>query len=148
MPSTVRLSTGSLLTTVRRLETSPRRHSWIEAWKSADDGVTWSKVGNSVADTGEGNPPHLIKLTDGRLCLTYGVRAAPFSICARLSKDGGITWSEAIVLRRDAGGRDIGYPRSVERPDGKVVTIYYFWDRQSGPERYIEACMWTPPAVP
>jgi len=36
------------------------------------------------------------------------------------------------------------YPRSVERHDGKVVTIYYFWDRKTGPERYIAATIWDP----
>ncbi len=30
----------------------------------------------------------MIKLRDGRLCLTYGYRAAPFGIRARLSEDG------------------------------------------------------------
>ena len=65
-------------------------------------------LGEPDADTGEGNPPHLIKLADGRLCLTYGHRAKPFGIYARLSKDGGKTWSLPIVLRADGGGRAAG----------------------------------------
>lgn len=145
MPSTVRLSPRELLTTVRRLEDGERRRSWIEAWASADDGESWSLLGEPVPDTGEGNPPHLIKLGDGRLCLTYGRRAEPFGIYARLSNDGGKTWGEPITLRDDGGSRDIGYPRSVQRPDGKVVTVYYFWDKKTGPERYIAASIWTPP---
>jgi hypothetical protein len=144
MPSTVRLSPRKLVTTIRRLEAGPPRRSWIEAWKSADDGVSWSLLGESLADTGEGNPPHLLRLADGRLCLTYGVRARPFGMFARLSRDGGTTWDEPIVLRNDGGGRDIGYPRSVQRPDGRVVTIYYFWDEKTGPERYIAASVWDP----
>src|SRR4029079_755296 len=78
------------------------------------------------------------------LCLTYGRRAPPFSIRARLSRDRGHHWDGEIVLRGDGGGRDLGYPRSVQRPDGRIVTVYYFWDRESGPERYIAATIWDP----
>ena len=38
----------------------------------------------------------------------------------------------------------MGYPRSVQRPDSRIVTIYYFWDRTTGPERYIAATIWDP----
>jgi hypothetical protein len=37
----------------------------------------------------------------------------------------------------------IGYPRSVVRPDGKVVTVYAFHDR-AGSRREIEATIWNP----
>ena len=84
----------------------------------------------------------MIRLADGRICLTYGVRAAPYRMCAKLSSDGGKTWSKEIVLRDDGGGRDIGYPRSVQQSDGKIVTVYYFWDKKTGPERYIAATIW------
>jgi hypothetical protein len=146
MPSTVRLGPRELLTTIRRAEALPKKRSWIEAWTSTDDGESWAHVGEPVPDTGEGNPPHLLRLADGRLCLTYGRRAEPFGIFARLSKDGGKTWTGPICLRDDAGGRDLGYPRSVQRPDGKVVTVYYFWDKRTGPERYIAATIWAPPS--
>lgn len=141
MPATVRLSDAELLTAIRRREDS---RSWIEAYRSLDNGKSWRLDTVPVSDTGEGNPASLLKLHDGRLCLTYGVRAAPYRMCARLSADRGRTWSDEIVLRADGGGRDLGYPRSVQRLDGKVVTVYYFWDQQSGPERYIAATIWTP----
>ena len=145
MPSSVRLAPRNLVTTIRRLEEDLKRRSWIEAWKSTDDGQSWSFLNEPAPDTGEGNPPALIRLADGRLCLTYGIRARPFGMFARLSSDGGTSWGEQIVLRNDGGGRDVGYPRSVQRPDGRVVTIYYFWDEKTGPERYIAASIWTPP---
>ena len=87
-----------------------------------------------------------VRLQDGRLCLTYGYRAAPFGIRARLSVDDGKTWGPDLVLRNDGGGRDIGYPRTVQRPDGKVVTIYYFHDTPKG-NRYIGATIWDPDKV-
>jgi hypothetical protein len=145
MPSTVRLSGSSLLTTIRCYSAADtKRKSWIEAWVTREDGKSWSFLNEPVADTGEGNPPHLLQLADGRLCLTYGVRAAPYRICAKLSGDGGRTWGREIALRRDGGGRDLGYARSVQRPDGKVVTVYYFWDEKTGSERYIAATIWDP----
>jgi hypothetical protein len=145
MPSSVRISPRELLTTLRcRAGADARGKSWIEAWNSADDGQSWTFLNQPVPDTGEGNPPHLLKLADGRVCLTYGVRAAPFRICAVLSSDGGRTWSSEYVLRDDGAGRDMGYVRSAQRPDGKIITVYYFWDRKTGPERYLGATIWNP----
>jgi hypothetical protein len=141
MPATVRLGATELLTALRRRDESRK---WIETYRSLDDGKSWQLDAVPVRDNGEGNPASLIRLRDGRLCLTYGVRAAPYRMCARLSRDDGRTWGDEIVLRNDGGGRDLGYPRSVQRRDGKVVTVYYFWDRQSGPERYIAATIWAP----
>ena len=34
---------------------------------------------------------------------------------------------------------------AVQRPDGKVVAVYYYTDEASGPERYIGATIWSPP---
>jgi hypothetical protein len=75
--------------------------------------------------------------------LTYGYRAPPYEIRARLSSDGGHTWSPERTIRGNGGGRDIGYPRSVERSDGKVVTVYYFHDQPLS-DRYIAATIWEP----
>ncbi len=144
MPSTVRLSDTELLTTLRRREGTFR---WISAWRSRDNGKTWTQESDPVEYLGEGNPPMLNKLQDGRLCLTYGFRAYPYSIRARLSTDNGKTWGPQIVLRDDGVDRDIGYVRSVQRPDGKMVTIYYISDEETGPERYIGATIWDPNKV-
>jgi len=140
MPSTVQLSESEFVTTIRRREDT---HRWIDAYKSRDSGKNWELLDPPINDLGEGNPPSLVKLKDGRLCLTYGVRAEPYRIAAKISENGGNTWSEEIVLRDDGGGRDIGYVRSVQRPDGKMVTIYYFQDKLK-PERYIATTIWKP----
>jgi len=144
MPSSIRLSNTHLVTAIRCQDETQRR---ISVYASDDNGKTWTYLNDPVPNTGEGNPPCLILLKDGRLCLTYGYRAQPFSICAKLSVDKGRTWGSEIVLRNDGAGRDIGYPRSVQRPDGKVVTVYYFHDSTTGPERYIAATIWDPARV-
>jgi hypothetical protein len=140
MPSTVRVSPTHLVTTIRRLD-PPK--SWIDAFDSHDDGLSWSFLSTAVPDTGEGNPPSLLRLPDGRLCLIYGLRMNPLGIYARLSGDSGRTWSDAITLRDDGGSRDLGYVRSIVRPDGKVVAVYYYNDNTS-PARYLAATIWDP----
>jgi hypothetical protein len=140
MPSTVRVSPMDLVTTVRQRD-FPRR--WIDAFESHDAGRSWSYLSTPAPDIGEGNPPSLVRLSDGRLCLTYGYRAPPFAIHARLSSDLGKTWSEPNIVRGNGGSQDIGYPRSVVRPDGKVVIVYAFHDRE-GSRRDIEATIWDP----
>lgn len=143
MPASVRLSDSHILAVVRSRE-GPQR--WLTAWLSQDNANTWQQIDDPIDDLGEGNPPSLVKLRDGRLCLTYGYRAAPFRVAAKLSSDDGNTWSDEIVLRDDGANRDQGYTRTVQRTDGRIVTIYYFNDEISGPERYIAATIWSPPS--
>lgn len=47
------------------------------------------------------------------------------------------------MLRDDGGCHDLGYPRTVQRHDGKIVTVYYFNDHPEG-ERYIATTIWEP----
>jgi hypothetical protein len=60
-----------------------------------------------------------------------------------LSSDEGKTWGDEIMLRNDGGWWDLGYSRSVQRSDGKILTVYYFND-QPDTERYIGATIWDP----
>jgi hypothetical protein len=142
MPSSVRLSPTRILTTIRRKE-GPQH--WIDAWATEDDGASWSWLSRPVTSTGAsvGNPPSLIALQDGRLALVYGYRSAPYGMRARLSNDRGATWGEEIVLRSDAGGWDLGYPASVQRPDGNIVSVYYYNEDPDG-ECFIAATIWDP----
>jgi photosystem II stability/assembly factor-like uncharacterized protein len=142
MPATVRLSDTTLVTTIRRRE---GREHWIDVYRSTDDGQTWHLLKERMTSTGGsvGNPPSLTRLPDGRLVVAYGYRSDPYGIRARISRDGGETWGDERVLRDDGGCWDLGYPRTVQRADGKLVTIYYFNDAPDA-ERYIAATIWDP----
>jgi hypothetical protein len=145
MPASVRLPSSRLLVAVRcragqgSFVESPH---WIDLYGSDDDGMTWRYMNCPVADTGQGgNPPTLTRLLDGRLCMTYGYRAAPYGIRARLSTNDGQSWGPEVLLRDDGGCHDLGYPRTVQRPDGRLVTVYYFNEHPEG-ERHIVATLW------
>ncbi len=140
MPSTVRLGTQELLSAIRCRDEAK---AWIETYRSLDNGQTWKLDTLPAPDLGTGNAPSMIRLSDGRVCLTYGHRAPPYGIRARLSRDGGRSWAPEIILRGDGGGTDVGYPRTLQRPDGTIVTIYYFHDQPKG-DRYIAATLWRP----
>jgi hypothetical protein len=147
MPASLRLPTGRILTALRCSEgtvTSNAQRKWIDLYASDDDGGSWAQVSTPVPDAGYGgNPATLTRLHDGRICLTYGHRDAPFEIRALLSADGGATWSAPIALHSGAGNQDLGYPRTIQRPDGMMVTAYYFNDHPDE-ERYIAATLWRP----
>jgi len=145
MPSTVRLSSSDLLTTVRHEDSLRKGPNWIDAYASRDDGKTWQYLNRPAPDTGDhsGNPPSTIRLRDGRVAITYGHRSSPFEIRGRVSSDGGKTWGPEVVLRGGAGAWDIGYTRTVQRADGKLVTAYY-WATEPMKERTIQATIWDP----
>jgi hypothetical protein len=147
----VRLSPSTIVTAVRcrgerrwgeqRTEFETAR-CWIDVYRSEDNGQTWRYLSRPAPNTGRGgNPPAMIQLQDGRLCLCYGYRAPTYGIRARLSDDGGQSWGSDIILRDDGGNHDLGYPRLVQRTDGAIVTVYYFNEQAEG-ERYIGATIW------
>lgn len=142
MPSTLRLSGTSFLTAIRNGE--PGQRYDIDAWRSDDAGRKWTCLGRATGDIG-GNPPALVRLNDGRICLTYGYRKKPYGVRARITADEGRTWGPEIVLRNDGLSGDLGYPRSVVRPDGRIVTIYYFNGPVRDEQRTIQATIWAPP---
>lgn len=139
MPSTVRTATGTLLCTIRM----GKPDACIQLWRSEDLGKTWDHVNNVTGNIG-GNPPATVLLPDGRICVTYGYRRKPSGMRARISKDDGLTWGSEIILRDDGFDGDLGYPRSIVRPNGRVLTVYYY----NGPaesDRAIEGTLWSPP---
>ena len=147
MSSTIRTSEGDLVSAVRR-RTVVDKHSvcWIDAFRSQDNGNSWTLL-SKIGDTGSnnGNPPALVRMTDGRLCCVYGRRDRR-QMVARISSDGGENWGAEWVLRQDFptdGRPDFGYPRVVQRSDGALVVMYY-WSTRLQPEQHIAATIWRP----
>lgn len=144
MPQTIFLNEDTLLSVQRRRHIPPvNLPCWIDAFISTNGGDSWLLL-SRVAYTGEGNsngnPPAITRLKNGNLCVVYGNRSLKMLLC-RLSKDNGKTWGDEIIIRDDfkfdgKGFADFGYPRVVQRKDGKIVAIYYFATEER-PEQHI-----------
>jgi hypothetical protein len=100
--------------------------------ESADGGQTWT----APAAIGVwGLPSHLLRLSDGRLLMTYGHRRPPFGNQARVSEDHGRSWSEPLIVSGDGAGGDLGYPSTAQLADGSLLTVWY--EQRPGPAKAI-----------
>lgn len=71
-------------------------------------------------------PAHLLRLRDGRIILSYGIRHhGYYGIGVHISDDQGKTWYTPAKLVDFDDAWDGGYPSSVELNDGTIVTAYY-----------------------
>ena len=93
-------------------------------------------------------PAHMIEHSSGVMVMTYGYRGiyvdpvtgktvsyternkdTTLGIRARLSYDGGLTWTREVILTSGlypaSNSSDWGYTSSVELSDGKILTLFY-----------------------
>lgn len=146
MPYPLQLDDGTILAATRRQYDGYNAHTTIH--ESIDGGRTWRFISRA---NDWGAPANLVELPDGRILCVYGYRQKPWGVRARLSADRGRTWAEEIVLRDDGGSWDVGYPRTILREDGALVTVYYFNSKNDsiqldGGVRHIAATIWHPDA--
>ena len=73
----------------------------------------------------KGFPPHLYLLKNGDVISSYGYRFDNMGIRARISKDGGDTWSDELFIVDHSKNPDLGYPSTIEMNDGTFLTVYY-----------------------
>ena len=119
-PHLIELSDGTILMHCNYLDGD--RHLLQSV--SKDGGRTWSKIEKTVLD---GYPSHLTHLADGRILCVYCCRKpGREGQYAAVSANGGKTWDAVpeILLSR-ALCSDIGYPSTVQLPDGSLLTVYY-----------------------
>lgn len=132
------------LVTMIRYEEIPRptdkKRSFLWQSDSFDAGRTWTDPRRTSI---LGKPPHLTRLRDGRILVTYGYRHLPYGERACISNDGGKTWDYAneIILCDDAPSSDLGYPSSVQLADGTIYTVYYQQAR-AGEKPSVMAMRW------
>ena len=118
-PYAVESYNGDLICHIRTEETFTTYQS-----VSADGGRTWSVPERLLPDKG-GAPCHILKHSSGTLVSCYGYRTAPYEIRAMFSTDNGKTWDTDNTLFVSGVSGDLGYPCSVELPDGSIYTVFY-----------------------
>ncbi|NOZ23161.1 MAG: exo-alpha-sialidase [Planctomycetes bacterium] len=96
-------------------------HRGMELFVSENEGRTWTPRGPLTEPSH--HPGHLLRLSDGRILLTYGMRDI-YGIGMRVSHDEGRTWDSAQVLVH-LQESDLGYPATVQLDDETLVTAYY-----------------------
>ena len=111
----VQLDDGTIVTQIRLHGNSTLQ------MESADGGRTWQNLRRVCG----GFPSHLLKLSDGRLLMSYGYRTENYGNRCRISSDNGKTWSEPMLISWDSPSRDLGYPSTAELSDGTFVTVWY-----------------------
>ena len=95
----------------------------LHQFDSDDDGRTW-RFSQELGVPGQ-HPAHLLRMTDGRVLLTYGNRCiGRQGIDIRISGDEGRTWGAPMQLVALEPG-DLGYPGTVDADDGKLCTAWY-----------------------
>ena len=121
------------------------RSDAVYLYRSDDDGKTWQEP-QRVTEPQEVNA-HLARLKDGRLLLSYGnrVKADQYGVWTKLSSDEGKTWNAPVHILHSAA-RDCGYPSSIQRPDGAVVTAYYSASVANHTRYHMGVVIWTAPA--
>ena len=127
---------------VAMMRTEPALGTRMWVCRSSDLGKTWSKPEQTPL---HGHPAHLLRLRDGRLLCTYGIRDQPIGIRACLSRDDGRTWraEDIVTLRTGADFKpDSGYPVTMEWDDGTLVSMYYL---TRGDRTGIEVTRWKAP---
>lgn len=125
-PHVVELPSGRLLGAIRVHGRSVEPVNTVYTTFSDDGGKTWTKP--KLCDEGvDGLPPHLLVHSSGAVILSYGCREHNrWAEKAAVSHDGGETWSENYILDDNINeAKDMGYPATVELPDGSLFTVYY-----------------------
>lgn len=130
-PSILELKKDHLLALHRVEECHDGRSGLFWRNESLDGGKTWSEPVET--DILSGACPRLLKLSDGRILVTFGRRYAPLGLYAQVSDDGGQTWGTTSWLLREFPTINNGYSSSVEINPGRIFTVCYAHDSDKGP---------------
>jgi len=123
------------------------RNTGTDLYFSDDDAMTWKHRPVSPDPQGRiagenQHPAHLLRMASGVIVLTYGNRTKNSGVDARFSNDEGQTWSEPYRVVDCAG--DLGYPGSVQRADGQIVTAYYASQIEGHSSYHMGIIVWDP----
>jgi len=117
----------------------------VDIFYSGDNGTSW-KFLQRVTGPREVNG-HLLKLKDGRVLLSYGNRVeGERGVLAKFSSDRGKTWGSPVRIMTSLVG-DCGYPSSVQRADGMIVTASYSKSVENHQRSHMGVAIWDPEGI-
>ena len=122
-------------------------------WESTDNGASWRKhnTDGNFGTYGEMYPRYL-RLSDGRLLLTFTVRSNstdgyPLGLRAIISYDDGETWNfkqdRLVISYVNEGASGGGYGNTIQLDDGMLVSVYSY--RGTDTKTHVEAVRWQLP---
>ncbi|MFA7157676.1 MAG: sialidase family protein [Kiritimatiellia bacterium] len=122
-PHVVCAPSGKLVGLARYQAALPGEERFLWQFDSEDGGATWSEPRPTPLN---GYPPHLLRVSDGRLLASFGVRHEPLGNRFCFSSDEGRTWDVAGQLHvGGAPDKDLGYPATAEMAPGSFLSVYY-----------------------
>lgn len=121
----VRLDSGKMLAALRRQLPGTTGEGFEDTvlTESTDGGRSWSSPWR-LLNTAEVHA-YLTELSDGRLLATYSTYHVPWGVFAVASRDEGRTWDlDHPVQLSLSNGFYVGWPVTLQAPDGSLVTTY------------------------
>jgi len=117
--SLYRTESGRLVAFLRTSGESRNIHTAV----SADDGKTWAPYQRHET---YGFPQDALRLDNGSVLLTYGLRNDAPGVCGKLldAECANIDGAEEFRINNSATGA-CGYPASIQLADGTILTVYY-----------------------
>jgi hypothetical protein len=122
-------------------------------WASIDNAATWRRHGKyGTFGAGGEMYPRFVRLTDGRLLLTFTVRSSStdghaLGLRAILSDDDGETWrfdrDRLVIDDQNVGASGGGFGNTVQADDGTLISVYSF--RKPDNKTHVEAVRWRLP---
>ncbi len=123
--SSLRLPSGRLVASLRHQPSGTKGEgleNTLMTW-SSDNGASWTRPVR-VSQTGEVHF-HMTLLKNGALLATYSNYHLPYGICAKISRDEGVTWDQEHVYQLAlSADYYTGWGVTCELGDGDLMTAY------------------------
>jgi hypothetical protein len=118
------LDNGNILAASRSVINGKDMDGGLGLYSSKDKGKTWEF--QRPLTMRPCHPANLIKLDDGNILLTYGIRFTNgHGLGARIANSEGKKWKEGLLLTSFQGAKDSGYPSCIQLEDGTILTAFY-----------------------
>ncbi len=125
-PHVVAAPSGKLVGMARYQADISGEDRYLWQFDSEDGGLTWSEPRPTPMN---GYPPHLLRVSDGRLLASFSVRHEPLGHRFCFSSDEGLSWNVDNQMHVGSDIGDLGYTATTEIEPGRFLSVYYQRER-------------------